>query len=208
MTTKYRYHFFKNVRARGEFPRLLFVAAGVPYEDVRCERHGKEWDEKKPQMPGRTLPVLELNGELFDESVVIARYLAREFGLTGKTNYEQLLTDTIVEKIIQVRESFSGFVFEKDEEKKAAAVEKFTKELLPLVLGVIENIAAKNKESDFLVGDSLTWADLAVFDLCQHLTNFDSHVLDNYPNIAANYKLVPLLPRLDDYLRNRPVTVI
>ncbi|XP_050412401.1 hematopoietic prostaglandin D synthase [Patella vulgata] len=207
MPHKYKYHWFKDLRARGEFPRLMFVAAGVDYEDVLVERHGPEWDAKKPTMPGGTLPVLEIDGQLFGESVVIARYLAREFGLDGRDNYEKLLTDTIVDRIIQIRELLAGFMFQKDEEIKAVAQKQFLEEQLPSALNLIEKHAQENKcTEDFLVGDKLSWADLALFDMFEHILAFKPDALDNYPKIAASFKRVPTLPRLSEYLKNRRVT--
>ncbi|KAK6174838.1 hypothetical protein SNE40_013408 [Patella caerulea] len=207
MPPKYRYHWFNGFRARGEFPRLVLVASGVDYEDVRVERHGPEWDAKKPNMPGGTLPVLEVDGQLFGESVVIARYLAREFGLDGRNNYEKLLTDTIVDRIIQIRELLAGFMFQKDEEIKAVAQKQFLEEQLPAALNLIQKHAQENKCSgDFLVGDKLSWADLALFDMFEHILAFKPDALDNYPKLSVSFKRVPTLPRLSEYLKNRPVT--
>ncbi|XP_050412197.1 hematopoietic prostaglandin D synthase [Patella vulgata] len=209
MPPKYRYYFFKNYRSRGELSRLLFVAAGVDYEDIRVERYEpeSEWKDLKPTMPGGTLPVLEVDGQLFGESVVIARYLAREFGLDGKNNYDKLLTDTIVDRIIQIRELFIRLMLEKDVEIRAVTEKKFLEEQLPAALNLIEKHAQENKcTGDFLVGDKLSWADLAVFDMMDHIVAVKPNALGNHPKIAAIFKLVPSLPGLSEYLKNRPMT--
>jgi prostaglandin-H2 D-isomerase / glutathione transferase len=43
--SQYKLHYF-NIRARGEFIRLIFAAAGVDYEDHRFEI--AQWPELKP----------------------------------------------------------------------------------------------------------------------------------------------------------------
>ncbi|KAK3103458.1 hypothetical protein FSP39_019404 [Pinctada imbricata] len=43
---KYKLTYF-NLRGRGELPRLILAAAGVPFEDKRIQ-FGKEWEEFKP----------------------------------------------------------------------------------------------------------------------------------------------------------------
>ncbi|KAK6174839.1 hypothetical protein SNE40_013409 [Patella caerulea] len=158
-------------------------------------------------MPGGTLPVLEFDGHRFGDSVVIARYLAREFSLDGKNNYEKLLTDTIVDRIIQIRELFIRLMLAKDTDIRAVTEKKFVEEQLAAALNLIEKHGQENKcTGDFLVGDKLSWADLAVFDMMDHIVAFKPNALDNHPKIAAIFKLVPSLPRLSQYLTNRPMT--
>ncbi|KAK6174892.1 hypothetical protein SNE40_013455 [Patella caerulea] len=207
MPPKYKYYFFKKYRARGELARLVFVAAGVEYEDVGPEADDQDWAALKPTVPAGKLPVLEVDGRMFAESVVISRYLAREFGLDGRNNYEKLLTDTIVDKIIQVREMIGDVYHINDPVKKAEAEKKLVEEQLPAALSFLEKFVEKNKSSGgFLVGDKLTWADLAVFDILEHVVKQNPDILAKYPKLAANFKLVPTLPRVSEYLKSRPAT--
>jgi glutathione S-transferase len=48
-------------------------------------------------MPNGKLPVLEVNGQKISESYAILRFLARKFGLAGKTDLEQLKNDEIAD---------------------------------------------------------------------------------------------------------------
>lgn len=43
--TKYTYHYF-NIKGRGEVVRLVFVAAGVDFDDRRIEF--QDWPKVKP----------------------------------------------------------------------------------------------------------------------------------------------------------------
>lgn len=56
-------------------------------------------------MPFGQVPVLEYNGVKISQSMTIARFLAREFGLAGKTNMEMALADMVVESTLDVLES-------------------------------------------------------------------------------------------------------
>jgi prostaglandin-H2 D-isomerase / glutathione transferase len=48
-------------------------------------------------MPLGQVPVLEYDGTEISQSLTIARFLAREFGLAGKTNLEQAQADMIID---------------------------------------------------------------------------------------------------------------
>jgi glutathione S-transferase len=47
--------------------------------------------------PAGHLPLLEVNGQTISESMTIARFLAREFDLGGKTSWEQARADMVGE---------------------------------------------------------------------------------------------------------------
>ena len=68
----------------------------------------------KPTTPFGQLPLLEVDGELISESVAIARYCAREFGLAGKTTFESAQADEIVDALQGALEKqYEAFIFEK-----------------------------------------------------------------------------------------------
>ncbi len=46
-------------------------------------------------MPLGQVPALEFDGVVISQSLTIARFLAKEFGLAGKTNLEQAQADMI-----------------------------------------------------------------------------------------------------------------
>ena len=51
----------------------------------------------KTDMPLGQLPVLEFDGQVLSQSLTIARFLAKEFGLAGKTNLEQAQADMVID---------------------------------------------------------------------------------------------------------------
>ena len=53
-------------------------------------------------MPINVVPVLEYDGELISQSKTIARFLAKEFGIAGKTNVQQAKADMIVDCVTDI----------------------------------------------------------------------------------------------------------
>ena len=54
------------------------------------------------EMPLGVMPVLEYDGEVLSQSKTIARFLAKEFGIAGKTNMEQAKADLIVDCVTDI----------------------------------------------------------------------------------------------------------
>ena len=48
-------------------------------------------------MPLGQIPILEFDGTTISQSLTIARFLAKEFGLAGKTNLEQAQAEMIID---------------------------------------------------------------------------------------------------------------
>ncbi len=48
-------------------------------------------------MPLGQIPVIEFDGQVLSQSLTIARFLAKEFGLAGKTNLEQAQADMVID---------------------------------------------------------------------------------------------------------------
>jgi len=53
-------------------------------------------------MPLGQMPVLEVDGVKLPQSMTIARFLAKQFGLAGKDNLEQAKVDVVVDTSIDL----------------------------------------------------------------------------------------------------------
>ncbi|KAK3772756.1 hypothetical protein RRG08_049246 [Elysia crispata] len=71
-------HYFDE-GGRAEVSRLVLVWAGKSFEDIRIPF--QEWPDVKPTMPLGQVPVLDMGGQKYPQSLAIAAYLAREFDL-------------------------------------------------------------------------------------------------------------------------------
>lgn len=56
-------------------------------------------------MPFGQAPVLEVDGKTAPQSIAIARYVAKQVKLAGKDDWEDLVIDSIVDTINDVRAS-------------------------------------------------------------------------------------------------------
>jgi len=165
--SEFKLHYF-NARGKGELIRLVFAAAGVDYEDLRYKAPRAETGlqdnlifdaEAKASMPLGQLPVLEVDGVKFCQQLSIARFLARRFGLVGD-ELQALKVDMVVETMWSDLATKCGFLhFEKDPEKKAEIKAKLMQEI-PAMLAKISTWV----EGDFVLGEKLSLADLAIFD--------------------------------------------
>ena len=188
-----------NAKGRAEITRFIFAQSGVPYEDKRIEYDAKEWPELKPNTPFGVLPVLEIDGKQLGGSIVIARYLAEEFGLAGSNAFENAEIDSIADWISDFFTKVVKVVFEKDETKKAELLDKFVKEVIPKYFDILEK---KVSPEGWLYGNKVTWVDFFFYTVIPGYKN----ALDKYPGLDKVKKNVESLPNIAKWLKDRPET--
>lgn len=153
------------LRARGFVARALLVIAGVEWVDDRVTP--ENWAERKASTPFGQVPLLEDEDVgVLAQSDAIHRHLARKFGLAGKNVREAALVDQAYEEgndlLTQtIKTLFSGAT----DEGRAALVGT----TIPKHVSHYKTLLALNGNNGFLVGDSLTLADIQAF-----------HVLNNW----------------------------
>jgi len=203
--SQYKLTYF-NVRARAELTRLIFAASGVQYEDIRLD--SAEWAELKPTAPFGQLPILEVDGVKICQSATLARLLARRFNLAGKTDLDQARADMLIDCYEDTIKPALSFFWDKDEEKKAAAKQKFLEEQLPVSLDHLEKLLKGNNGGDgFLVGDELTWADLGFHVLFGWLQVFGADgEITKRPKLDALRHRIEAVPKIAEWLAKRPKT--
>ena len=135
------------------------------------------------------LPMLEYDGLVLSQSFTIARFLAKKAGLAGESPEEEAKCDMIVDLVIDYYNALRKvhFVEDNDELKRAVAVKVFTDDV-PKFLDVAERLLS-DAGGNFFVGDKLTWADIAIFNAFQALTD------------ATNPTFAKRMPWFDNDLR-------
>ncbi|UJR07814.1 hypothetical protein I4U23_012097 [Adineta vaga] len=200
----YKLYYF-NGRGRAETARLVFAAAGQKYEDVRFEQ--EQWPAHKSEMPLGQVPVLEFDGVKLPQSTAIARFLAKQFQLAGKDNFEQAKVDAVVDTINDLVNKYTPVRWEKDEAKKKELTTKFFAEELPKHLQNLETLGKLyGNGGHFFVGNSLTWADLLFYDISQTTIETEATSLDKFAWLKQNRAEVEKQPKIAEYLKNRPKT--
>ncbi|KAL6736575.1 hypothetical protein Aduo_006910 [Ancylostoma duodenale] len=205
MPAKYKLTYF-DARGTAEIARQLFVLAAQSYDDIRISV--AEWQKLKPEMPFEQLPVLDVDGKRLAQSYAICRFLARRFGYAGKTPFEEALVDSIADQIKDYMYETKPFqvVLMGFSQGDLQALKKEI--LLPArekLFGYMTKFL-KDNPSGYLVGDSVTWADLY---LAEHVAVYGEmfpEMLEGFPEIKSHSLKVRSIPSLKKWIKTRPKT--
>merc|ERR1719270_746523 len=146
-----------NGRGRAETSRLILAYAGQKYED--CRISFEDMAKLKPTLPYGQLPLLEYKGTTITQSLAIARFLAHEFGLGGKTPLIDANIDEVVDAITDFQNSLYSAKFEKDEKIKMEKIKKVREETIPTTLTNLEKLLVK-RGGQYFAGNQFSWAEL------------------------------------------------
>jgi len=192
-------------RGRGEILRLILAKGGKKYEDVRITFD--QWPDLKPQTPFGGLPMLEFNGKKFGQGLALALYLARENGLYGANNLENLMIDQILMCREDILVPEAKVKFEKDEKARADLLKGLVDATYPKFLGFFNNVIKENPaKSGFAVGKKISLADLIIFDVTQWISDMKPEVMAPYAELKACNAKVAATPGIKEYLATRKVT--
>mmetsp|Transcript_20568 Transcript_20568/g.78861 ORF Transcript_20568/g.78861 Transcript_20568/m.78861 type:complete len:226 (+) Transcript_20568:27-704(+) len=170
------------LRARGFVSRALLVVSGAEWVDDRVSPEA--WAEKKGTTPFGQVPLLEDEDVgVLAQSDAINRHLARKFGLAGKGIKEQALVDQAYEEANDLLNQVIKTLFSGATEEGKATLLTTT---IPKHVGHIKTLLEANGNNGFLVGDSLTVADIQAF-----------HVLNNWARPWGPEAVAPLQSYLD-----------
>jgi len=204
---KYVLHYFDG-RGRGELLRLIFHAGNVKFEDRRYKL--EEWAALKDKIIFGQLPVLEIEGHQvpLNQSIAIGDYLAKEFGLAGKNAYDHARALAFVGTIADAIAPLSKIYFEKDDNRRKQLIEEYRSSTLSSFLPLFENYLKLHADkSGFIVGDKLSWADLAFADFWDKLGIIGADDLINKSALfSAHRNKILAIPAIKSYLESRPKT--
>jgi len=201
--------FYFPLRCRAETARLLLAYSGTKYEDVTITF--EQWPTMKEKMPMGQVPVLEVDGKQLCQSTAIARYLARECGLAGKNNWDMSRADMIVDGIFDMwghlKDVYMPKFLQGDKKTADENWAKLSDSTLKTFLDKYTQFLKENG-GEWFVGGSLTWADIAVAEFVAVLEDcFSPNTLDNHPQLKAFKEKIFSLPKLKEYVSQRPKTL-
>ncbi|KAE8746321.1 hypothetical protein FOCC_FOCC006993 [Frankliniella occidentalis] len=167
------------LRRLRELQELTFLLAygNIEWEDIRYD--DDEFEKVKSKMPFGQMPVLHVDDKIYAQSTAISRYLAKQVGLSGKDDLENLLIDQAAAKVAQLKDHF------------------------PFYLNKFEQIVKEN--NGFLVNGKLTWADVffvAPLNYFKYINKRD--FLEGYPLLQELVKKVESTPAIASYIAKRP----
>lgn len=222
----YELYYWPSIPGRGEFVRLAFHEAGVPYVDVARlpEKQGggvkallRFTRGQEPGLVPFAPPFLKVGDLVLAQVANILHFLGPRLGLCPEdepTRAQALqLQLTIADLVSEVHDthhpisSASYYEDQKAEAKKRAA--HFVAERMPRFLGYFEDALRRNEESGgkHLVGAGLTYVDLSMFQvLCGLEYAFPkgfARVKPNIPLLADLAERVAARPNIAAYLSSK-----
>lgn len=215
----YELYYWAEIQGRGEFVRLALEQAGAAYVDV-ARQEGDDLpglmhylhDGAVPQPPFAP-PYLKAGDLLIGQTANILLFLGDRHGLAPADEAGRLWTHqlqlTIADLVVEVHDTHhpigSGLYYEdqKPEAKRRAA--DFLAHRLPKFLGYFEQVLARNPAGDtFMVGDTVTTADLSMFQMIAGLRYAFPKAMARaereHPLLVALHGRVAALPRVKAYL--------
>jgi glutathione S-transferase len=217
----YQLFYWPGIQGRGEFVRLALEEAGADYVDIARgdESEGQGVDammavlESEAVYPPFAPPFLRDGDLLIGQTAAILLHLGDRHGLAPADPAGRLWTHqiqlTIADLVIEAHDTHhpiaSSLYYEDQKPESARRAEFFRKERLPKFLGWLERVLAGNpKGAAHLVGDSLTYADLSLFQAVAGLRYAFPRAMRRVerraPLVAALHDRVAARPRIRRYL--------
>ncbi|XP_051507489.1 glutathione S-transferase-like [Myxocyprinus asiaticus] len=197
MSGKVVLHYF-NGRGKMESVRWLLAAAGVEFEEVfltKREQYEKLLNDGALMF--QQVPLVEMDGLQLVQSRAILNYIAGKYNLYGKDLKERVMIDMYTEGAIDLMEMFSKLPFTPpdDKQKLLDSIESKAKERF---LPVFEKGLAN---SQFLVGNQLSRADVHVLEATLMLQELFPTILSTFPKLQAFQASMKALPRIKKFLQ-------
>jgi glutathione S-transferase len=184
-----------NGRGRAEIIRLTLAAAGIEFNEVHLP--SKEFFQSLlPDLLFKQVPMLRMDGMNIVQTAAIVRYIARKANLLGDIDPHIVRVDELFEGTRDAYMGFYGFGFTPDEEGIKQKINTSLDKYLP-----IYNKVLTENGKGYLVGSSVTIADLGLFEVIQATIDyFTAERFKEFPAIVKWYETVSSLDRIKHYL--------
>ena len=199
----YRLFYFP-IRGRGEQIRVLMHALEVPFEEVAVD--GKLFGELKAEGPSTlnfgAVPMLEDGGFRLVQGPAIMAYIGRQHGGAPSDPKESARADSITLGAEDLRMKYFGLFGDGAEKKQKEFLEgNWTSRWLP----AFDSLLEANDSKDHLVGDQLSFADAAVWDVLDAMVTYiDGATLSGASRLQGFYESFAARSAVAKYLAQRP----
>jgi glutathione S-transferase len=220
---RYELFYWPGIQGRGEFVRLAFEAAGVPYVDVGrlpASRGGgaaaisRLLEARGPWLTPLGPPALRHGEVLVAQTAAILQWLAPRIGLVPRDEASRLRAHqiqlTIADLVAEAHETHHPIavsLYYEDQRREAARrAAFFVRERIPKFLGYLDraldsNAAGRGRR---LVGRGLSYVDLSTFQVMAGLRYAFPRAMARterrVPRLVALHDAVAALPRVAAYL--------
>ncbi|TMW63438.1 hypothetical protein Poli38472_002379 [Pythium oligandrum] len=189
-----------DLAVRGELTRLALTYGGIDFDDERIPF--SEWSGRKSSFPLGQLPAIELDGEVYVQSMAMARYAGRLSGLYPDDPLQALKVDMVIETVLEVLDTYVNTQFSTAEKDVQA---KNTKQAVEVTFPRLFAFIEKSIGGKFVLGDGVCLADIFIFDVVTNAVTvrFPEFTLVPYPNVQAVVELIKATPCVSAYLASR-----
>jgi glutathione S-transferase len=219
----YQLLYWPGLQGRGEFVRLSFEDAGVPYEDVGrgsdAEGGGVAAIQRLLEEPGPWLtpfgpPALRHGEVLVAQTAAILQYLGPRLGLVPEDEESRRRAHqiqlTIADLVAEVHQTHhpvaSSLHYEEQRREAARAAGFFVRERIPRFLRYLDRALDSNPAGGgrWLVGDACSYVDLSTFQVMAGLRYAFPRAMRRIerrvPRLGALHDAVAARPRIAAYL--------
>ena len=172
--SKYILHYF-GVNGRGAIPRAILTYAKANWTNDIIKKEDWPKIKKSELCEYEFLPVLEVDGKKYCESIAIDSYLAEKFNLMGKNADENYQIFNLLGTFDDFNVQFRPYRLCEDESKKPELKQKAV-DRLKFFIAKFEKKYVELGKGKYFLGDKLTLADfyigVALIGFCQTVNEF------------------------------------
>ncbi|CDW83996.1 glutathione s-transferase [Stylonychia lemnae] len=206
---KIKLYYFE-MYGRAEPSRMLLSHAGVEYEDVYTSHEEfQKIKGKDDRFEFDALPVLELDGEYYAESLSILRLLGKLYGYYPEDPIDAWKVDSMIDLNYDLHDDYWKFCFQSEPEKIKKCQDDYFQKHLPKYCQHVQRRLLK-AGNIYISGDQITiadfllsgWAYMFVYnESCIH-SKEHLEVIKNYPDLEAYFDR--MAQQLKEHLDKRP----
>jgi len=219
---KYELYYWPGIQGRGEFVRLALEEGAADYVDVARMPTGRGMGEAaimrlmKEAPAGRlpfAPPFLKAGKLVIAQTANILQFLGPRLGLVPKAEASRLwahqLQLTLADLVVEAHDThhpIANSLYYEDQKPEALRRAADFKALrLPKFLGYFERVLAANPGGErYLIGKSLTYVDLSMFQVIAGLNYAFPRAMEGmsrqHPRLTALHQRVRERPRIAAYL--------
>ena len=187
---KYILHYF-GVNGRGAVPRAILTCGKADWTNQTIKKEDWPKIKKSELCEFEFLPVLEVDGKKYCESLAINTYLAEKFDLMGRNPDENYQIYNLLTTFDDFNVQFRPYRLCEDESKKPELKQKAV-DRLKFFIAKFEKKYVELGKGKYFLGDKLSLADfyigVALIGFCQTVNEF--------PFIEVGPNLGELIERL------------
>jgi len=219
---RYELYYTPSNQGRGEFVRLAFEETATQYLDVaRMSGRGRGPEAVARFIQNATLkhppfaqPFLKAGRRVIGQTANILLYLGPRLALAPKAQAERLwahqLQLTVADLLKEIQDTHHpvahGLYYHEQQAEALTYTRHFLAERLPKYLGYFERVLGGAQGRGCMVGTSLSYVDLSMFQLLEGLRfafpQSMQRVESGYPAIVALHDAIAVRPNIAAYLKS------